>query len=98
MPKRHALLHRLLKSMDKDEPAFIETPFTVDYVRIPCSAAHLANITWVCCICNRGPMPQCFSCLVSFCRHLIAHWLLTQYYCMAYLAVTGALFLKRKAI
>ena len=33
VPKRHAILHRLLKSMNKDEPAFIETPFTVDYVR-----------------------------------------------------------------
>ena len=33
MPKRHAILHRMLKAMDKEEPAFIEPPFTVDYVR-----------------------------------------------------------------
>ena len=33
--KRHSILHRLLKHMDEDEPAFIEPPFTVDYVGMP---------------------------------------------------------------
>jgi len=33
--KRHSILHRLLKHMDKGEPAFIEPPFTVDYVGMP---------------------------------------------------------------
>ena len=31
--KRHAILHRLVKHMDKEAPAFIEPPFTVDYAR-----------------------------------------------------------------
>ncbi len=46
LAKRHSILHRLLKHMDKDAPAFIEPPLTVDYVGMPSSpvqtATHLA--------------------------------------------------------
>lgn len=66
MPKRHALLHTLLKAMDKKEPAFIETPFTVDYVRTPCFVECLASIAMACDIIDTEPVSQCFGCLVSF--------------------------------